>query len=121
MPRTWLAAGRGIRRVGTSLSTSFTAGVDLRTVAGRLGHAGGGATTLRVYAAWVGECDRRRRNPRQPLTSAKAGPMTGALETACPCEMSSTTYQLTDWLPPIAHRLLWPHLWLQALLVYVPI
>lgn len=31
-----------------------TAGVDLRTMAGRLGHAGGGATTLRVYAAWVG-------------------------------------------------------------------
>ncbi len=37
----------------------LTAGVDLRTVAGRLGHAGGGATTLRVYAAWVGEADRR--------------------------------------------------------------
>jgi hypothetical protein len=28
------------------------AGVDLRT--GRLGHAGGGATTLEVYAVWVG-------------------------------------------------------------------
>lgn len=37
----------------------LTAGVDLRTVAGRLGHGGGGATTLRVYAAWVGESDRR--------------------------------------------------------------
>jgi integrase len=37
----------------------LTAGVDLRTVAGRLGHGGGGATTLRVYAAWVGEADRR--------------------------------------------------------------
>jgi hypothetical protein len=35
------------------------AGVDLRTVAGRLGHGGGGTTTLRVYAAWVGESDRR--------------------------------------------------------------
>jgi integrase len=34
-------------------------GVDLRTVAGRLGHGGGGATTLRVYAAWVTESDRR--------------------------------------------------------------
>ncbi|WP_157606452.1 hypothetical protein [Saccharomonospora cyanea] len=30
-----------------------------RMCAGRLGHAGGGATTLRVYAAWVGEADRR--------------------------------------------------------------
>jgi len=37
----------------------IAAGVDVRTVAGRLGHASGGATTLRVYAAWVGEADRR--------------------------------------------------------------
>jgi hypothetical protein len=32
----------------------LTAGVDLRTVAGRLGH-GDGTTTLRHYAAWVSE------------------------------------------------------------------
>ena len=31
----------------------LAAGVDLRTVAGRLGHGNGGTTTLRVYAAWV--------------------------------------------------------------------
>ena len=42
-----------------SATELLTAGVDLRTVAGRLGHGGGGATTLRVYAAWVGEADRR--------------------------------------------------------------
>src|SRR4029077_8578451 len=41
-----------------SATELLTAGVDLRTVAGRLGHAGGGATTLRVYAAWVGAADR---------------------------------------------------------------
>jgi integrase len=41
-----------------SATELLTAGVDLRTVAGRLGHGGGGAT-LRVYAAWVGESDRR--------------------------------------------------------------
>ena len=35
------------------------AGVDLRTVAGRLGHAGGGTTTLRAYSAWVSEADER--------------------------------------------------------------
>jgi integrase len=35
------------------------AGVDIRTVAGRLGHAGGGTTTLKVYAAWVTEADQR--------------------------------------------------------------
>jgi integrase len=42
-----------------SATELLTAGVDLRTVAGRLGHAGGGATTLRVYAAWVAESDKR--------------------------------------------------------------
>ncbi len=42
-----------------SATELLSAGIDLRTVAGRLGHGGGGATTLRVYAAWVGESDRR--------------------------------------------------------------
>src|ERR671917_2304182 len=42
-----------------SATELVAAGVDLRTVAGRLGHGGGGATTLRVYAAWVDEADRR--------------------------------------------------------------
>jgi integrase len=42
-----------------SATELLAAGVDLRTVAGRLGHGGGGATTLRVYAAWVGEADRK--------------------------------------------------------------
>ena len=42
-----------------SATELLTAGVDLRTVAGRLGHGGGGATTLRVYAAWVAESDKR--------------------------------------------------------------
>jgi integrase len=37
----------------------LTAGVDLRTVAGRLGHGGGGTTTLRVYAAWVDEAGQK--------------------------------------------------------------
>ncbi len=61
--------------------TSITAGVDLRTVAGRLGHGGGGATTLRVYAAWVGESDRRAaeilggrmRRPHQPMECPPPG------------------------------------------------
>lgn len=42
-----------------SATELLTAGLDLRSVAGRLGHGGGGATTLRVYAAWVNEADRR--------------------------------------------------------------
>jgi integrase len=35
------------------------AGVDTRTVAGRPGHNGGGATTLRVYSVCVAESDQR--------------------------------------------------------------
>lgn len=56
-----------------SATELLSAGIDLRTVAGRLGHGGGGATTLRVYAAWVAASDRKaaeilgslmpRRNP----------------------------------------------------------
>jgi integrase len=42
-----------------SATELLTAGVDLRTVAGRLGHGSGGATTLRFYAAWVSEADHR--------------------------------------------------------------
>jgi integrase len=41
-----------------SATELLTSGIDLRTVAGRLGHGGGGATTLRVYAAWVPASDQ---------------------------------------------------------------
>ena len=61
-----------------SATELLAAGVDIRTVAGRLGHGDGGATTLKVYAAWVAEADKRaaatmssvvpqpRRAERQP-------------------------------------------------------
>ena len=43
-----------------SATELIAAGVDIRTVAGRLGHGSGGATTLKVYAAWVAaDADRR--------------------------------------------------------------
>jgi integrase len=42
-----------------SATELLSAGVDIRTVAGRLGHGGGGATTLRVCAAWVAASDRK--------------------------------------------------------------
>jgi len=42
-----------------SATELIAAGVDIRTVAGRLGHSGGGTTTLRVYSAWVAEADQR--------------------------------------------------------------
>jgi integrase len=42
-----------------SATEMISAGVDVRTVAGRLGHSGGGITTLRVYSAWREEADQR--------------------------------------------------------------
>jgi integrase len=64
-----------------SATELLTAGIDLCTVAGRLGHGGGGATTLRVYAAWVAATDRKaaeilgsrmqkRPTPRQSRATA---------------------------------------------------
>jgi len=42
-----------------SATELISSGADVRTVAGRLGHGGGGSTTLRVYSAWVSEADQR--------------------------------------------------------------
>ena len=62
-----------------SATELLTAGIDLRTVAGRLGHGGGGATTLRVYAAWVAATDRKAaeilgsRMPKRPTRRHVAG------------------------------------------------
>jgi integrase len=62
-----------------SATELLTAGIDLRTVAGRLGHGGGGATTLRVYAAWVAATDRKAaeilgsRMPKRPTQRRVAG------------------------------------------------
>jgi hypothetical protein len=42
-----------------SATELINTGVDIRTIAGRLGHGRGGATTLRVYAAWLSEADQR--------------------------------------------------------------
>ena len=55
-----------------SATELLTAGVDLRTVAGRLGH-GDGTTTLRHYAAWVGSADQQAARvigDRTPLNVA---------------------------------------------------
>jgi integrase len=42
-----------------SATELIAAGVDVRTIAGRLGRGGGGTTTLRVYAAFVNDADQR--------------------------------------------------------------
>lgn len=55
----------------------IAAGVDVRAVAGRLGHCGGGTTTLRVYAAWLSESDQRAagtlaaRMPPRPVVTTR--------------------------------------------------
>jgi integrase len=53
-------------------------GVDLRTVSGRIGHAGGGATTLRVYTHLTAASDRRaaevlEQTLRRPSRSSPGG------------------------------------------------
>jgi integrase len=59
-----------------SATELIAAGVNIRTVAGRLGHGGGGTTTLRAYTAWVSEADQRAagslasRMPTRPTTAA---------------------------------------------------
>lgn len=55
-----------------SATELIAAGVDIRTVAGRLGHGGGGTMTLRVYSAWVAEADQRlQRMPELPVSVAR--------------------------------------------------
>jgi integrase len=77
--------GRMVERLGInttlhglrhySATELISAGVDVRTVAGRLGHSGGGVTTLRVYSAWRDEADQRAaaalsgRVPARPSAS----------------------------------------------------
>lgn len=64
---------------GTEL---VAAGVDVRTVAGRLGHSGGGTTTLKVYSAWRSEADQRAagtlagRMPALPVDVDQDGALT---------------------------------------------
>jgi integrase len=66
-----------------SATELIASGVDARTVAGRLGHGGGGTTTLRYYTAWVSESDQRAAStltarmpsrPADPLTRRTTHP-----------------------------------------------
>ena len=54
-------------------SQLLAGGFDLRNTAARLGHSGGGATTLRHYADPVPEVDRRAAAYLAKLT-ARPGP-----------------------------------------------
>lgn len=67
-----------------SATELIAAGVDIRTVAGRLGHGSGGATTLRIYAAWVDEAGQRAAGTMAsimpPLTAPAGRPPRGPYE-----------------------------------------
>ncbi|ANY06906.1 integrase [Pseudonocardia sp. HH130630-07] len=76
--------GRMVKRLGItthlhclrhySATELIAAGVDIRTVAGRLGHAGGGSTTLRTYTAFVLESEQRSAAAlasRRPFSARK--------------------------------------------------
>src|SRR3954454_8596313 len=65
-----LGFGTSIHKLRTYNATELlTAGLDIRKVAGRLGHGSGGVTTMRHYSAWVTEADQRAAGtiaPRMP-------------------------------------------------------
>jgi hypothetical protein len=58
-----------------SATELILAGVDVRTVGGRLGHGSGGATTLRVYAAFVSEADQRAAGTLSGRMPSRPAPM----------------------------------------------
>lgn len=86
-----------------SATELITAGVDVRTVAGRLGHGGGGSTTLRVYSAWVSEADQKAagtftvRMPTPPIgldtTSLPTCPETGSSQPTSPYQHIASDLQ----------------------------
>jgi integrase len=74
-------------------------GVDPRTVGGRLGHGGGGTTTLRVYTAWSAEADQRAaanapvRMPPRPGSRTERGEIVTAAEVRARTEAHSEPYR----------------------------
>jgi integrase len=60
-----------------SATELVAAGVDVRTVAGRLGHSGGGTTTLRTYAAWMSEADQRAASGIATRMPSRPAPLGG--------------------------------------------
>jgi integrase len=90
-----------------SATELVAAGVDIRTVAGRLGHGSGGATTLKVYAGWVNEADRRAADmmativPRPVPTPVVRGPYETIAE-ALHEQIRSGVLKPGDQLPTVA-------------------
>ena len=90
-----------------SATELLAAGVDLRTVAGRLGHGSGGVTTLKVYAAWVEQADRRAAEtmaqiiPKpQPIPRGPRGPYE-SIAADLRAQIASGELQAGDTLPTV--------------------
>jgi hypothetical protein len=79
-------------------------GIDLRTVAGRLGHTKAG-TTLNVYAAFVPDADRRaakvmagllfshtRKTPQAPQALTTSGAANPSANPGCDRAAAGTSY-----------------------------
>jgi Transcriptional regulators len=115
--------GRMARRLGIdthlhnlrhySATELIAAGVDVRTVAGRLGHGGGGTTTLRVYAAWVAEADQRAaqgladRLPARPAPTVVERSSARKTEPRSPFERVAVELRsrISDGVIPIGEQL----------------
>lgn len=95
-----------------SATELIAAGVDVRTVAGRLGHGGGGTTTLRVYAAWVAEADQRAAHGLAERLPPRPDPVVDETERAktdprSPYERLAVALRarITDACIPVGERL----------------
>lgn len=77
----------------------ITSGVDPRTVGGRLGHGGGGTTTLKVYTAWSAEADQRAaanapvRMPPRPGRKTQEGEVEPPVEPEARAEAPNEPYR----------------------------
>lgn len=101
-----------------SATELLAAGVDLRTVAGRLGHSAGGGTTLAYYAAWVHEADHRASQllatrlpkPRTPLTTVDTTPSSPYLAIAAELRIAIRTGAIRPGTAlPTVHQLAGTH------------
>jgi integrase len=98
-----------------SATELIAGGVDPRTVAGRLGHGGGGTTTLKTYTAWVSEADQRAARglgagmPQRPVELEKAERARTAprypyevVAVALAGQVTAGTLPIGSFLPPSA-------------------
>jgi integrase len=73
-----------------SATELIAAGVDVRTVAGRLGHGGGGTTPLKVYSAFVAEADQRAAGSLSARMPALPARLATVDETLVPPSLSES-------------------------------